>query len=331
MYTTFVLRALGYDDTAAARDFQYDKSIEFGSSVGIVDYFLSQGDFLRDNMVAVSFLGLKAQPKDKSFDTLLDKLVDEGAVSAAAAKPILSRFHAYDKYISALLAYNDAKSIEYNVKSLVNIKFESDKYESDSMSTVMDYNMKMIAENGRPKMLVSGNVDTNGTSSKLEIFYVDGYMYYNIGGQKYKMPVSLDDSRQQIGSLNISIDSLYRIKDIQKTVKDGKPVYIIDYVNPNYSSAMDSAMSGLNSVFDPGSGISVSDISVYDSSHRVVTGEDGLLVSTEISANMKLVISADGESVPVLYEYKIVMDVVSIGEDLEITIPTDLSAYGQIS
>jgi hypothetical protein len=195
----------------------------------------------------------------------------------------------------------------------------------------MHFDMKMILKDGLPKMAYSGYVDTAGTRSEMETYYTDGYMYYNTGGQKYKIPMNFGEASQQVGSYNYSIDGLYMIKDIQKTDKDGKASYIINYANPNFSSTMDSALSGLSSLVDPESGVSISDIKVDGFSYSIATGEDGLLAGIDIDASMSLVISAEGESMPVSYKFKIAIDVVSIGKDIEITFPSDLDSYGQFS
>ena len=52
MYTTFLLRALGYSD--AKGDFTYAKALDFGEQVGLVDDVnCSTKNFLRDNVVAM--------------------------------------------------------------------------------------------------------------------------------------------------------------------------------------------------------------------------------------------------------------------------------------
>ena len=67
MYTTFLLRALGYSD--AKGDFTYAKALDFGEQVGLVDDInCSTKNFLRDNVVAMSLTALDTDVKgsDKS-------------------------------------------------------------------------------------------------------------------------------------------------------------------------------------------------------------------------------------------------------------------------
>ena len=78
MYTTFLLRALGYSD--AKGDFTYAKALDFGEQVGLVDDInCSTKNFLRDNVVAMSLTALDTDVKG-SDSILLDKLVADGAV-----------------------------------------------------------------------------------------------------------------------------------------------------------------------------------------------------------------------------------------------------------
>lgn len=62
MYTTFLLRALGYSD--AKGDFTYAKALDFGEQVGLVDDInCSTKNFLRDNAVAMSLTALDTDVK----------------------------------------------------------------------------------------------------------------------------------------------------------------------------------------------------------------------------------------------------------------------------
>jgi len=97
MYVTFVLRALGYDDRAG--DFAWQDALRFGTEVGVWDPTLAGGPFLRDQLAAVSYLALLARMAD-SERRLIETLVTDGVVSAAAAAPILERVAHYTQYLS---------------------------------------------------------------------------------------------------------------------------------------------------------------------------------------------------------------------------------------
>lgn len=82
-YMTFVLRALGYDDSKG--DFTWSKAIEKGKEVGVVDTTytssLGKGKFLRGHMVSFSHQALDVKVKGQS-KKLKDKLTEEGAIKA---------------------------------------------------------------------------------------------------------------------------------------------------------------------------------------------------------------------------------------------------------
>lgn len=81
-YVTFVLRALGYDDSAG--DFSWLGSLEFAKTREIIndDDFteLTTTTFLRDHVAKISYFALKMPLKD-SDTTLIDKLVDMNAIN----------------------------------------------------------------------------------------------------------------------------------------------------------------------------------------------------------------------------------------------------------
>ena len=100
-YATYVLRALGYDDSAG--DFAWNNSLAKMVDLGIITAsesasFSSNSGILRGDVVAISYLSLFAFPKNGS-STLLEKLYSEnGAVSAAQLAEVAST----DKKIAML-------------------------------------------------------------------------------------------------------------------------------------------------------------------------------------------------------------------------------------
>lgn len=88
-YLTFMLRALGYDDSRG--DFSYNNSIKFAKDKGILKESdvveLNSQVFLRDHLAKISMLSLNSNIKDGSM-TLLEKLVDEGVILKSIADTI---------------------------------------------------------------------------------------------------------------------------------------------------------------------------------------------------------------------------------------------------
>lgn len=75
MYLSFVLRALGYDDSAG--DFAWNEPDALAKSSGILIDSVDTADFMRADVVHVSWAALEAKLKDGS-QTLSEKLIDTG-------------------------------------------------------------------------------------------------------------------------------------------------------------------------------------------------------------------------------------------------------------
>jgi len=100
-YATYVLRALGYDDSKG--DFAWDNSLAKMIELGIITAedlasLTSNSGILRGDIVAISYLSLFAFPKNGT-STLLEKLhLEDGAISAAQLKSVVQ----VDKKITML-------------------------------------------------------------------------------------------------------------------------------------------------------------------------------------------------------------------------------------
>lgn len=105
MYSAFLLRALGYED---GNDFGYDAAAGKAAELGIVKANASASEFLRGDMVAMSYFALSTKTKGAAT-TLLDKLVAGNAVNAEIAKPLQGLFASQGNLPSAksgvLIAY----------------------------------------------------------------------------------------------------------------------------------------------------------------------------------------------------------------------------------
>ena len=92
MYVTFMLRALGYTD---GTDFTWDNPWPLAEDCGIVPETVDREDFLRADAVDVTVAALSAKLKGTDT-TLVQKLIEEGAVSQAA---YAQAFQSYECFI----------------------------------------------------------------------------------------------------------------------------------------------------------------------------------------------------------------------------------------
>lgn len=97
MYATFLLRALDYD---SEQHFKYENALSFAGQIGLYTG-ADAAVFLRDHVVAASYTALSLPCRDSREDTLLDSLVQKGAVSQTAAAPYQTIFDTYHRYQEA--------------------------------------------------------------------------------------------------------------------------------------------------------------------------------------------------------------------------------------
>ena len=87
-YLTFVLRALGYEDSGAVPDFAWDTAPGYCQSIGLLTpgevQKLTSDSFLRAHVVYLSYYALSFPIKGRST-LLLDKLIAGGSLDAATA------------------------------------------------------------------------------------------------------------------------------------------------------------------------------------------------------------------------------------------------------
>ncbi len=106
MYLTFMLRALGYDDTIG--DFTYNAPELLARVVGILPDSVDTANFLRADVVLVSWAALEANVKGGS-QSLAEKLISEKAFTV-------------DTYAKAVQTVNEQKPVAVTVASLDALK-----------------------------------------------------------------------------------------------------------------------------------------------------------------------------------------------------------------
>ncbi len=162
MYTTFLLRALGYFEKNG--DFAYETAVEFAAQLGLVDDInLPEGDFLRDHVVAMTYTALAVSPKDAE-SSLLEQLVESGAVSSESAAATLELFAQYEA-LNLLLA---------GVDSQVSRDFSTQHETANSMNgTLISSQFTQVDVTVLPGQKVLSWVETTQTYSNTDQFIVD--------------------------------------------------------------------------------------------------------------------------------------------------------------
>ena len=180
MYAVFLLRALGYSDTA---DFSYANAIETAHEQGIYDTgIINTQNFLRDDAAAASYTVLSVSPKN-SEGTLLDQLVSENAITEADAKRYQSLFSTYAQYreatagMDALLHYSvnsefaSPAAVTRDGKTVMQVQTsETTVFDREKNELLTDRKMTLSAPNTSDKQLLT------------QSYLSDGALYHKLNG-----------------------------------------------------------------------------------------------------------------------------------------------------
>ena len=180
MYATFLLRALGYSDTA---DFSYANAIETAREQGIYDTgIINVQNFLRDDAAAASYTALSVSPKN-SEGTLLDQLVSENAITEADAKSYQNLFSTYAQYreatagMDALLHYSvnsefaSPAAVTHDGRTVMQVQTsETTVFDREKNELLTDRKMTLSAPNTSDKQLLT------------QSYLSDGALYHKLNG-----------------------------------------------------------------------------------------------------------------------------------------------------
>lgn len=327
MYTTFLLRALGYSD-AAGGDFTYTGAVDFGKSIGLVDYAnCNETNFLRDHVAAMSLTALNTAVKDDADTKLLEKLVEDGAVAASAADEMLTFFDNYDAYVAATAAMNEETKMDISADVSANVTVADQQVMSLSMP--MDMKMDMDLENmDQSRISMTGKMDMQidealveagaetSVSQDVAYYYTDGVYYMDLGDQKVKMDMSFEDAMAQVSGLD--------------QMQNSEPICLIDSIDVSGSTMTvtysGAGMSGLvNDVLgEMGMDTDTAgvDVQIGDVTSSV-TISNGTIRSMDI--DMQITMTVDG--VAMTMDMTMDCTVNATGDRVTVDIPDDLDSY----
>lgn len=327
MYTTFLLRALGYSD-AAGGDFTYTGAVDFGKSIGLVDYAnCNETNFLRDHVAAMSLTALNTAVGDDADTKLLEKLVEDGAVAASAADDMLAFFDNYDAYVAATAAMNEETKMDISADVSANVTVADQQVVSLSMP--MDMKMDMNLENmDQSKISMTGKMDMQidealveagaetSVSQDIAYYYTDGVYYMNLGDQKVKMDMSFEDAMAQVSGLD--------------QMQNSEPICLIDSIDVSGSTMTvtysGAGMSGLvNDVLgEMGMDTDTAgvDVQIGDVTSSVIIS-NGTIRSMDI--DMQITMTVDG--VAMTMDMTMDCTVNATGDRVTVDIPDDLDSY----
>lgn len=321
MYTTFLLRALGYSD--AKGDFTYAKALDFGEQVGLVDDInCSTKNFLRDNVVAMSLTALDTDVKG-SDSILLDKLVADGAVDKTKAASLGAFFADADAFNTAAenTSAESKMAMDMNIKASVKLGTTKLLDMSMPMTVKTDMNLKeldksVMAFGGKLNMTIDPSLANDGDTSisqDINYYFTNGTYYMDMGAQgKYKMAMSFDDvlNGMEISAMNSSVP----VSAIESITKGSGGMTVKYNMNSIFGSDLfDELLGGMLD----GVSIKTRDMNV------TAKAVNGMLTDTAISGTVD--ITAEGETISATLNA--VAKVTATGDAVKITLPTDLDSY----
>ena len=351
-YVVFLLRALGYQD---GTDFQYDNAAQFAMTRGLFDMSMVSGDFLRDDLAAVTYQALACDLKDGSA-CLLQSLVNSGAIDADAAKPILDKITAY----RALTASSSADSLDTDFTLKMNIAMAADGQaegetvsEQDSMALDASGRIQMVLGDN-PQMAMTMKTTLEGTPVDLGMWLKDGWLYVKMNDETYKQDCSeqLDQFLplyQEILDQANASSILMPFIDTITTQKSGSDTVYTLTLNKAFEGMYNDLFNAIlaeaapvagasgdtpaASVLDP-SGLTL-ELGVDKMSYTYTVSSSGTLKNASADAAMNIQMKMGGEpenalALTVKVDMQMGMDINAIGDSVKVSYPSNLSQFPEL-
>ena len=327
-YATFLLRALGYKD---GEDFQYADALVFAQEKGFYEPIMFSGEFLRDDLAALTYQGLAADTADGET-YLLDKLIQDGAIDADAAKPMTETFEAYRAMESAF-SDMDENAMDMDINMDMNIRMEA-AGEVMEMPTSTTGSVATIVDGTDVEMAYALTTVAEGTEMDMGMWLKDGWMYMSMSTEdgllNVKAPVEDELAvMEEVGTVDVSamdVSGLAMIDSIT-TKKNGSNTEYTMIIGQGMDGMMDSvaAMTG-----DETAGTEVSDMTItYVVDHNGVLKNMNMVFSAGMEMPMPM---EDGTvmSMKLQYDYIVEMTIKATGSSVRIKYP-DFSKFTEIT
>ncbi len=335
-YATFLLRALGYSD-AENGDFTYAGALDFAREAGVVDAVnCDAANFLRDDVVAMSYTALAAAPKSGETD-LLTKLVKEGAVPDARGYD--DQFEAYRDYCKAAAAAADqqkasmvmdldvavqlagASFMKGDMQMDAAMELNAEQMDQSKMAYTMDVNMEID-----PAMAEASGLSAEEAKIAMQMncCYADGYFYMEADGQKFKMPLSFEEALSQAAVVSAAdtAEPISMLKSISVSKSSaGAQTYHITYA----PGAMNSLIRTVMSAVSTGAAVETPEIRMEELSMDV-TVSNGRVSGMKMTMGMEM--AAEGQTMAM--DLLVNIHDMKTGSAVTVALPEDLDTYQEL-
>ena len=326
-YLVFLLRALGYQDGA---DFTYADAEEFAEECGFYEPSYFEGEFLRDDLAALTEQALAANVKGGD-QTLLAALVDGGGIDADAAKPLMDKIDTYRAMVSAS-SMKDVSAVDADISMAM--LASADGESSDAQFLI---NLRVDTAGRSPKYAVTTALTADDETFQSSTWYKDGWVYkelisgdippvrYKIQNEQ-KAETLQDAARQQIAFSSLDMKTFAMLHDISTEPSGSDTVYTATYQMARVNGLVESMLGQLGA--GDGTGVRIGEVTA----HYTVDAK-GLLkaVDMQFTAVMRIPVQTDeGTTVheaTCAYEVELVIN--AVGSGVKIDYP-DLSKFEEL-
>jgi len=321
MFSTFVLRSLGYSD--ANGDFSFNTADTFASALGI--YVPFSGDMLRDDAVASMYSALFTAPKDGSYPTLLEKLMDDGSISSPGASTLLGKYEAIALY-TALSAASDSKPVEVDASVYADVSVLG-----ETLSMNVDMLMKM--DPSVFNVSYAATITVSGEEVSAKMYLYNGVMYIDMEDVKMKMDFGFDfASLVELAKAESSltgVDVLSYERVSYTANPDGSSKFGMTlsagYINSMLDAIMPMVMEAMGGMGDLSLDVAFGS-AVIDTTFKA----DGLYTMS-LAIDMNVAYSESGLALDIPMSMVCTIDVTASGDDVTIDVPSDLDSYTDMS
>lgn len=340
-YATFLLRALGYQD---GEDFDYADALAFAQEKGFYSPLMFGGDFLRDDLAAMTYQALAADTKGgKTY--LLSQLIQDGAVDKTAAAPMTEKMELY-RELCASDGSLDANALDMDLLMALDMTMTA-QGETLTSSTSAYGNVQTIVEGTDVELAYILTTISDGAMMDMGIWMKDGwvYQYASDGALTQTIKYAVTDEFAMLEELGVpestgmDVSDLAAVKSITKE-KDGTDTIYTLVIAEGMGGMMDSVMDLVGQSLEDGSELTanIGEVRLYYLLDRKgnlkelgmqmpyymtmnVADEDGTLVGVEASCDMRMVMTVNATGKDVTIEYPDLSAFVEVDLTEDATLP----------
>ena len=341
-YAAFLLRALGYQD---GTDFAYADALAFAQEKGFYNALMFPGDFLRDDLAAVTYQALGTDLKDGST-YLLKSLIDSGAVDAQAAAPMTEKIEAYRALQQASAGMDGSTAMDVDVAASIDMSVAQDG-ETVSMPMSMDGSMQMILDENDLQMAYDFDIGAMGETMTMREWLKDGWVYVesaveNGEAVRTKTQVNLEEQLALLEQVQasasvdvVNVSGLAMVNSITSKTQGSDTVYTMGITGSSMNGMMETAFSTLmgGGTFPAEDLQTMMDMLSFGDITAVYTVDrSGDLKSIQMTFSVEMNVPAEEGGTPMAMtaDYDMSMTVNATGDSVRITFP-DFSNFEEVT